>query len=70
VQLGVAIGLAVTLGDLLSPAHLVWAVIAVYVTFLGGTSDREQLRKAAFRVAGTLAEHSPGLSTLARQKAT
>jgi uncharacterized membrane protein YccC len=55
VQLGVAIALAVTLGDLVSPAHLLWALIAVYVTFLGGTSDREQVRKAAFRVAGTLA---------------
>jgi hypothetical protein len=55
VQLRVAIALAVTLGDLISPAHLLWALIAVYVTFLGGTSDREQVRKAAFRVGGTLA---------------
>jgi uncharacterized membrane protein YccC len=54
-QLGVAITLAVTLGDLISPAHLLWALIAVYVAFLGGTSDREQMRKAAFRVAGTFA---------------
>jgi uncharacterized membrane protein YccC len=45
----------VTLGDLISPAHLLWALIAVYITFLGGTSDREQVRKAAFRVAGTVA---------------
>jgi Fusaric acid resistance protein-like len=55
VQLAVALTLAVTLGDLVSPSHLLWALIAVYVTFLGGTSDREQLSKAAFRVAGTLA---------------
>lgn len=45
----------VTHGDLISPTHLLWAVVAVYVTFLGGTSDREQVRKAAFRVARTLA---------------
>ena len=55
IQLAVALTAAVTVADLISPAHVVWAVIAVYVSFLGSASDREQSRKAAFRVAGTLA---------------
>lgn len=50
----------VTHGDRISPAHLLWAVVAVCVTFLGGASDREQVRKAAFRVAGTLAGVAAG----------
>ncbi|MGW1875983.1 FUSC family protein [Streptomyces sp. NPDC001975] len=54
-QLAVALGLAVFFGDMLSPSHLLWAVVSVYVTFLGSSSDREQLRKSVFRVLGTLA---------------
>ncbi|MFK0280395.1 FUSC family protein [Streptomyces sp. NPDC090499] len=54
-QLAVALGLAVFFGDMLSPSHLLWAVVSVYVTFLGSASDREQLRKSVFRVLGTVA---------------
>lgn len=54
VQLSAALTLAVVFGDLVSSSHLLWAVVAVYVTFLGSTSDREQLRKALYRVAGTI----------------
>jgi uncharacterized membrane protein YccC len=54
VQLAAALTLAVTLADLISPSHVLWAVVAVYVTFLGSASNHEQLYKAALRVAGTL----------------
>ncbi|MFE4991560.1 FUSC family protein [Streptomyces mirabilis] len=53
-QLAIALSLAIFFGDLLSPSHLLWAVVSVYVTFLGSASDREQLRKSVFRVLGTL----------------
>ncbi|MGW1888389.1 FUSC family protein [Streptomyces sp. NPDC001970] len=54
IQLAVALSLAVTFGYLLSPSHVLWAVIAVYVSFLGPANDHEQARKAVFRVAGTV----------------
>ncbi|MFD3581273.1 FUSC family protein [Streptomyces sp. NPDC058683] len=54
-QLAIALSLAIFFGDWLSPSHLLWAVVSVYVTFLGSASDREQLRKSVFRVLGTLA---------------
>jgi hypothetical protein len=54
VQLGVALTLAIVLGDLVSPEHVSWAVVAVYVTFLGSANDREQSTRALFRIAGTL----------------
>ncbi|MFD3457912.1 FUSC family protein [Streptomyces sp. NPDC058691] len=54
VQLAIALSLAIFFGDLLSPSHLLWAVVSVYVTFLGSASDREQLHKSVFRVLGTL----------------
>jgi uncharacterized membrane protein YccC len=54
VQLCVALTLAIVLADLISPEHVSWAVVAVYVTFLGSANDREQSTKALFRIAGTL----------------
>jgi len=54
IQLAIALALAVTFGSLLSPSHVLWAVIAVYVSFLGPANDHEQTRKAVFRVAGTV----------------
>jgi uncharacterized membrane protein YccC len=54
VQLAAALTLAVTFADLISADHVLWAVVAVYVTFLGSASNHEQLYKAALRVAGTL----------------
>ncbi len=54
VQLAVAAALAVTFADLISPNHVIWAIVAVYVTFLGSASDLEQTYKAGLRVAGTL----------------
>ncbi|MGW1504358.1 FUSC family protein [Streptomyces mirabilis] len=54
-QLAIALSLALFFGDMLSPSHLLWAVVSVYVTFLGSASDREQVSKSVFRVLGTLA---------------
>jgi uncharacterized membrane protein YccC len=54
VQLAAALTLAVTFADLISPDHVLWAVVAVYVTFLGSASNHEQVYKAGLRVAGTL----------------
>lgn len=55
IQLAVALTVAVLIGNALSPTHVLWAVVAVYVTFLGNASDHEQLTKAGFRVLGTIA---------------
>jgi uncharacterized membrane protein YccC len=54
VQLAVALTLAVVIADRISPSHMLWAVVAVYVTFLGSASDHEQSYKAVLRIAGTV----------------
>ncbi|HYZ55551.1 MAG TPA: carboxypeptidase regulatory-like domain-containing protein [Streptosporangiaceae bacterium] len=54
IQMGIAVGAAIALGDLLSPRRFYWAVIAAFVTFMGANNSGEQVRKAFFRVAGTL----------------
>ena len=54
IQMGVATGVATFLGDLISPSRYYWAVIAVFVTFMGVNNSGEQVRKALFRVGGTL----------------
>jgi hypothetical protein len=53
IQMGVAVGAAVILGDLLSGRRFYWAVIAAFVTFMGTNHTGEQVRKALFRVIGT-----------------
>ncbi len=53
IQLGVAVGAATALGDVLSGSRFYWAVIAAFVTFMGANNTGEQVRKAFFRVAGT-----------------
>jgi uncharacterized membrane protein YccC len=53
-QMGVALGLATVLGDLVSPSRYYWAVIAVFVTFMGANNSGEQIRKALFRISGTV----------------
>jgi uncharacterized membrane protein YgaE (UPF0421/DUF939 family) len=55
IQMGVAVGAATALGDLLSGHRFYWAVIAAFVTFMGANNSGEQIRKALFRVAGTVA---------------
>ena len=54
IQLGVAVAVATALGDLISPSRYYWAIIAVYVVFMGANTSGEQTRKALFRVWGTV----------------
>jgi uncharacterized membrane protein YgaE (UPF0421/DUF939 family) len=54
IQMGVAVGAAIVLGDLLSGRRFYWAVIAAFITFMGANNSGEQARKAGFRVVGTI----------------
>src|SRR3984885_9060626 len=54
IQIGIAAGVAIILGDLISPQRYYWAVLAAFITFVGAHNAGEQIRKAAFRVAGTV----------------
>ena len=52
--MGIAVGAAIAVGDLLSGRRFYWAVIAAFITFMGANNSGEQVRKAVFRVAGTV----------------
>jgi uncharacterized membrane protein YgaE (UPF0421/DUF939 family) len=54
IQIGVAAGAAIILGDLVSPQRFYWAVLAAFITFMGAHNSGEQVRKALFRVGGTV----------------
>jgi uncharacterized membrane protein YccC len=54
IQVGVAVGAAITLGDLLSGQRFYWAVIGAFVVFQGTSNAEEQIGKALSRIAGTL----------------
>jgi hypothetical protein len=54
IQMGVAVGVAILLGDLVSKQRFYWAVIAAFITFMGTNNQGEQTRKAASRVVGTV----------------
>jgi uncharacterized membrane protein YgaE (UPF0421/DUF939 family) len=54
IQMGVAVGAATALGDVLSPLRFYWAVLAAIITFMNANTTGEQVRKAFFRVAGTV----------------
>jgi uncharacterized membrane protein YccC len=54
IQIGIAVGAATALGDMLSGRRFYWAVLAAIVTFMGANNSGEQVRKALLRVAGTL----------------
>jgi hypothetical protein len=54
IQMGIAVGAATALGDLVSGRRFYWAVIAAFITFMGANSSGEQVRKAFFRVGGTV----------------
>jgi Fusaric acid resistance protein-like len=54
IQIGVAAGVAIVLGDVISPQRFYWAVIAAFITFMGAHNAGEQIRKALFRVGGTV----------------
>jgi hypothetical protein len=53
-QMGVALGLATVLGDLVSPSRYYWAVIAVFVTFMGANNSGEQIKRRLYRIGGTV----------------
>jgi uncharacterized membrane protein YgaE (UPF0421/DUF939 family) len=55
IQVGIAAGVAVALGDVLSTSRFYWALIAVIVIFMGASSTGEQVHKALYRIAGTFA---------------
>jgi uncharacterized membrane protein YccC len=54
IQMGIAVGVAIALGDLLSARRFYWAVIAAFITFMGVNNSGEQARKALYRVGGTV----------------
>jgi uncharacterized membrane protein YgaE (UPF0421/DUF939 family) len=54
IQMGVAAGAAILLGDLLSKQRFYWAVLAAFMTFMGTNNQGEQTSKALSRVLGTL----------------
>jgi uncharacterized membrane protein YccC len=52
--MGVAVGAAISVGVVINGYRFYWAVIAVFVTMMGTNNASEQVRKALFRVAGTV----------------
>jgi hypothetical protein len=54
VQVGVAVGAATVVGDVISGRRFYWAVIAAFVSFIGVNNNLEQVRKAVLRVGGTV----------------
>jgi Fusaric acid resistance protein-like len=55
IQVGVAVGASIALGDLLSGQRFYWAVIGAFVIFQGTSNTEEQIGKALSRITGTLA---------------
>jgi hypothetical protein len=54
IQTAVAVAASAWAGDALSPRRFYWAVLAAFISFLGVTHSLEQVRKAAYRVIGTV----------------
>jgi uncharacterized membrane protein YccC len=54
IQVGVAVGAATAIGDVVSGRRFYWAVIAAFVSFIGVNNNVEQVRKALQRVVGTV----------------
>jgi len=54
IQVGVAVGAAIALGDLLSGHRFYWAAIGAFVVFQGTSNTEEQISKALSRIVGTL----------------
>jgi hypothetical protein len=53
IRLGVAVVIAASIGSVLSERRFYWAVLAVFVTFMGTNTSGEQILKAWQRIAGT-----------------
>jgi uncharacterized membrane protein YccC len=54
IQVGIAVGASIALGDLVSGRRFYWAVIAAFITFMGVNNSGEQARKGLYRIAGTV----------------
>jgi uncharacterized membrane protein YccC len=54
IQTGIAMALATAFGDILDASRYYWAVIAVFVTFMGANNSGEQTRRALYRISGTV----------------
>jgi hypothetical protein len=54
IQTGIAMALATALGDVLDASRYYWAVIAVFVTFMGANNSGEQAKRAMYRIGGTV----------------
>jgi uncharacterized membrane protein YgaE (UPF0421/DUF939 family) len=54
IQMGIAVSIATVLGIQISSDRFYWAVIAVFITFMGTSNSGEQVMKACFRIAGTV----------------
>jgi uncharacterized membrane protein YgaE (UPF0421/DUF939 family)/MFS family permease len=54
IRVAVAVAVASALGSIVSERRFYWAVLAVFVTFMGTNTSGEQVIKAIHRVAGTL----------------
>jgi hypothetical protein len=54
IQMGIAVSIAIVLGIQISSDRFYWAVIAVFITFMGTSNSGEQVMKACFRIAGTV----------------
>ena len=53
-QMGIAVAGAVAAGVALSPRRFYWAVLAAFLAFIGTNFAMEQIRKALYRVVGTI----------------
>jgi uncharacterized membrane protein YgaE (UPF0421/DUF939 family) len=52
IQMGIASGAAIALGDLASGRYFYWAVIPVFITFMGTFNSSEHAQKAFLRLVG------------------
>ena len=53
IRVAIAVGVASAIGSAVNEQHFYWAVIAVFITFMGANTAGEQIIKAANRVLGT-----------------
>lgn len=71
IRVAIAVGVASAIGSAINEKRFYWAVIAVFITFMGANTAGEQIIKAANRVLGTcvgivlgsLIAHAVGPST-------
>ena len=54
IQAGLAAGLSIIAGELISPARFYWAVIAAFMAFAGTATSGETVLKGASRIGGTV----------------